>query len=73
MGGANREGKQDLLHVFPAIVADLAKTGGKAKPLKAAKKQAKDLDDDDKAFQEKKRAGTSLPDHLPTSLPTVYK
>ncbi|KAJ3524231.1 hypothetical protein NM208_g12137 [Fusarium decemcellulare] len=30
--------------------------GGKAKPLKAAKKAQKDLDDDDKAFLEKKRA-----------------
>ena len=30
--------------------------GGKAKPLKAPKKGAKDLDDDDKAFLEKKRA-----------------
>ncbi|KAF4992462.1 hypothetical protein FDECE_13709 [Fusarium decemcellulare] len=32
--------------------------GGKAKPLKAAKKAQKDLDDDDKAFLEKKRAET---------------
>ncbi|PSS05130.1 translation machinery associated TMA7 [Coniella lustricola] len=30
--------------------------GGKAKPLKAPKKQAKDLDEDDKAFLEKKKA-----------------
>ncbi|KAI2640645.1 translation machinery associated TMA7 [Hypomontagnella submonticulosa] len=30
--------------------------GGKVKPLKAPKKQQKDLDDDDKAFLEKKRA-----------------
>ncbi|RYP81800.1 hypothetical protein DL769_001840 [Monosporascus sp. CRB-8-3] len=30
--------------------------GGKAKPLKQAKKQQKDLDDDDKAYLEKKRA-----------------
>ncbi|KAF4960636.1 hypothetical protein FGADI_805 [Fusarium gaditjirri] len=30
--------------------------GGKAKPLKQAKKAQKDLDDDDKAFLEKKRA-----------------
>lgn len=34
-------------------------TGGKAKPLKAAKKDKKDLDDEDKAFLEKKRAGMS--------------
>ncbi|KAI0012140.1 translation machinery associated TMA7 [Xylariaceae sp. FL0662B] len=30
--------------------------GGKIKPLKAAKKQQKDLDDDDKAYLEKKKA-----------------
>ncbi|OTB08715.1 hypothetical protein M426DRAFT_7439 [Hypoxylon sp. CI-4A] len=30
--------------------------GGKIKPLKAPKKQNKDLDDEDKAFHEKKRA-----------------
>ncbi|KAH8168801.1 translation machinery associated TMA7 domain-containing protein [Sarocladium implicatum] len=30
--------------------------GGKAKPLKAPKKQNKDLDDDDQAYLEKKRA-----------------
>ncbi|CAK7219863.1 Translation machinery-associated protein 7 [Sporothrix curviconia] len=30
--------------------------GGKVKPLKAAKKEKKELDDDDKAFLEKKRA-----------------
>ncbi|KAF3767185.1 translation machinery associated TMA7 [Cryphonectria parasitica EP155] len=30
--------------------------GGKAKPLKAPKKQNKDLDDEDKAFLEKKKA-----------------
>ncbi|KYK54462.1 uncharacterized protein DCS_06420 [Drechmeria coniospora] len=30
--------------------------GGKAKPLKQAKRQEKELDEDDKAFLEKKRA-----------------
>ncbi|CAM1507533.1 Fc.00g071740.m01.CDS01 [Cosmosporella sp. VM-42] len=30
--------------------------GGKAKPLKQAKKEKKELDEDDKAFLEKKRA-----------------
>lgn len=40
------------------IVADIQETGGKAKPLKAAKKANKELDDEDLAFQEKKRAGT---------------
>lgn len=37
------------------------RTGGKVKPLKGPKKQAKDLDDDDKAFQDKQRAGMSHP------------
>ncbi|KJR86211.1 translation machinery-associated protein 7 [Sporothrix schenckii 1099-18] len=32
--------------------------GGKVKPLKAAKKEKKELDEDDLAFLEKKRAGT---------------
>ena len=32
--------------------------GGKAKPLKAAKKEKKELDEDDLAFLEKKKAGT---------------
>lgn len=36
----------------------MEETGGKAKPLKAAKKATKELDEDDLAFQEKKRAGT---------------
>jgi hypothetical protein len=31
--------------------------GGKVKPLKAAKKDKKELDDDDKAFLDKKKAG----------------
>ncbi|KAK9385044.1 translation machinery associated TMA7 [Lipomyces mesembrius] len=30
--------------------------GGKAKPLKAPKKERKDVDEDDKAFLEKKKA-----------------
>ncbi|KAK4121700.1 translation machinery associated TMA7 [Parathielavia appendiculata] len=33
-----------------------SRDGGKAKPLKAPKKGPKELDDDDKAFLEKKRA-----------------
>ena len=33
--------------------------GGKAKPLKAAKKEKKELDEDDLAFQAKQRAGSS--------------
>ncbi|KAK3292184.1 translation machinery associated TMA7 [Chaetomium fimeti] len=33
-----------------------SREGGKAKPLKAAKKQKQDLDEEDKAFQDKQRA-----------------
>ncbi|KAG0649880.1 Translation machinery-associated 7 [Hyphodiscus hymeniophilus] len=32
------------------------RAGGKAKPLKQPKKEKKELDDEDKAFQEKQRA-----------------
>lgn len=37
---------------------NLLSLGGKVKPLKAAKKDKKDLDEDDLAFKEKQRAGT---------------
>ncbi|KAH8911087.1 translation machinery associated TMA7 [Coniochaeta sp. PMI_546] len=37
-----------------------SREGGKAKPLKAAKKDKRELDDEDKAFLEKKRAGMYL-------------
>ncbi|KAK0719452.1 translation machinery associated TMA7 [Lasiosphaeria hispida] len=33
-----------------------SRDGGKAKPLKAPKKEKKDLDEEDKAFLEKKKA-----------------
>jgi hypothetical protein len=58
MGGQNREGiyHQPLFARTP--VANEEKLGGKIKPLKAPKKQNKDLDDEDKAFLEKKKAGT---------------
>lgn len=48
-------------HQNPAIVTDpsFLSTGGKVKPLKQAKKATKELDEDDKAFLEKKRAGTT--------------
>lgn len=32
--------------------------GGKAKPLKAPKKEKKDLDEDEQAFKAKQQAGT---------------
>ena len=34
--------------------------GGKAKPLKAPKKEKKELDEDEKAYLEKKKAGALL-------------
>jgi len=34
--------------------------GGKAKPLKAPKKEKKDMDEDEIAFREKQKAGTFL-------------
>lgn len=34
--------------------------GGKVKPLKAAKKEKKELDEDDLAYKEKQRAGKFL-------------
>ncbi|ROW05505.1 hypothetical protein VSDG_00447 [Cytospora chrysosperma] len=45
--------------------------GGKAKPLKAPKKGAKDLDEDDLAYLEKKRAGTLL-HYNPGPSPRTY-
>ncbi|RNJ56431.1 Translation machinery-associated protein 7 [Verticillium nonalfalfae] len=45
MGGANRDGWLPL-----------SPTCGKAKPLKAPKKQNKEMDEEDVAFAEKKKA-----------------
>lgn len=62
MGGANREGLPNPIRPKPSRIASLTdnwNTGGKAKPLKAPKKGAKDLDEDDLAYLEKKRAGMS--------------
>ncbi|MBE3042971.1 hypothetical protein IMZ48_10450 [Candidatus Bathyarchaeota archaeon] len=70
MGGQGREGTsprpprakfffvRQLFPRFPPLTS--TRTGGKAKPLKAAKKGPKaELDDEDIAYQEKKRAGMS--------------
>lgn len=43
-----------LLH---SLIANILFSGGKAKPLKAPKKQQKDLDEDELAFREKQKAG----------------
>ncbi|RGP61483.1 coiled-coil domain-containing protein 72 [Fusarium sporotrichioides] len=58
MGGANREGSFThfgKLH-FDRQSTNPSITGGKVKPLKQAKKAQKDLDEDDMAYLEKKRA-----------------
>lgn len=41
-----------------ARLLNLLSLGGKVKPLKSAKKDKKDLDEDDLAYKEKQRAGT---------------
>lgn len=66
MGGANRDGWSPLSPARstwnkygPPYESQLTKfTGGKAKPLKAPKKQNKEMDEEDIAFAEKKKAGT---------------
>lgn len=60
MGGTDRAGEP--LPILPmqetiSLISDT--TGGKAKPLKAPKKEKKEIDEDDKAFQEKQKAGES--------------
>ena len=70
MGGQNREGTLRIFCIILRIHShnNLLRTvrltpplsvfkGGKVKPLKASKKDKKDLDEDDKAYLEKKRAG----------------
>ena len=47
-----------------------ARIGGKAKPLKAPKKDKKDLDEEDLAFKERQKKG-SFPAHHPQSHPNT--
>lgn len=42
---------------FPLEYSLTTSTGGKVKPLKAPRKEKKDLDDDEIAFREKQKAG----------------
>lgn len=56
MGGQSREGWSHISRLLRGFLLT-PKPGGKAKPLKAAKKDKRELDDEDKAFLEKKRAG----------------
>ena len=44
------------MHHCPATVTNVC-IGGKVKPLKAPKKEKKELDEDDIAFREKQKAG----------------
>ncbi|EER26490.1 hypothetical protein CPC735_006620 [Coccidioides posadasii C735 delta SOWgp] len=60
MGGQSREGlfstgTTTALLIFHRLIEGSV-TGGKAKPLKAAKKERKELDDDDLAFRERQKA-----------------
>jgi hypothetical protein len=57
MGGVDRAGNYAFVP-FVSSITDPT-TGGKAKPLKAPKKEKVELDDEDKAFHEKQRAGMS--------------
>ncbi len=58
MGGQDRAGLFLPTYVFTPLLLTIP--GGKAKPLKAPKKANKELDDEDKAFLEKQRAGLYL-------------
>lgn len=55
MGGQSREG-ENICFISMGMQTDLS-PGGKVKPLKAAKKDKRDLDDEDIAFREKQKAG----------------
>lgn len=71
MGGADRQGPHTWITPLQSrgVLLTFWVTGGKAKPLKAAKKANKELDEDDLAFQEKKRAGTTTTFPGPPLLP----
>lgn len=58
MGGQSREGTQYLNRKsIDSLLIQAA--GGKVKPLKAPKKDKKDLDEDELAFKQKQAAGTT--------------
>ena len=58
MGGNSREGEISL-PCFRLLTTERL-VGGKAKPLKAPKKQKQELDEDDVAFREKQKAGMAM-------------
>ena len=49
------------LNMYPKPNALFLPQGGKAKPLKAPKKEKKDLDEDEIAYREKQKAGKQSP------------
>lgn len=60
MGGTDRAGNPSPHSTSTANTKLTSnRIGGKAKPLKAPKKEKKEVDEDDKAFQEKQKAGQS--------------
>ena len=58
MGGTSREGGISLRCL--RLLTTNCLIGGKAKPLKAPKKQKQELDEDDVAFREKQKAGIAV-------------
>ena len=58
MGGQSREGRRSR-PASPSISSLTLGPGGKVKPLKAPKKEKKDMDEDEIAFKAKQQAGTS--------------
>jgi len=71
MGGQNREGtarSAPSKRNCPSRerCANGTSTGGKVKPLKASKKEKKELDEDDAAYLQKKRDGMPDPADKPT-------
>ena len=58
MGGNSREGATS--YIACVLLTTECLIGGKAKPLKAPKKQKQELDEDDVAFKEKQKAGMAM-------------
>ena len=58
MGGNSREGRLNHLVIAQRNSLKLPSPGGKAKPLKAPKKEKKEMDEDEIAYREKVKAGT---------------
>ena len=66
MGGNSREGQSPILsYGFSShdptkirVTDHVMSPGGKAKPLKAPKKEKKELDEEELAFREKQKTGT---------------